>query len=164
MLFRSDLPDVGEADGDEAPEKDEPEPDREPEPIKEEEPVGEQTKVLSLGELGVAEVAESEEGIELLRTEMVEGWEIESVEIVDGKIQIVVFKGDKIKMVVISPGVRDEIEVKVIDVVIPTTTTTVKPEPEPEPKPEPEPVVERFVVEVPGKGAFVVEQIGRAHV
>lgn len=153
-----DLPDIGEAGGDEAPEKKEPEPDPAPEPEKDEDPEEpeEQTKVLSLGELGVAEVAETGEGLELVRTEMVEGWEIVSIDIVEDEIQIVVIRGDKIKMVVITPGVRDEIQARVIDVIIPTTTTTTTTTA----KPKPEPVVERFVVEVPGKGAFVVEREG----
>lgn len=148
-----DLPDIGEAGGAEALEKDEPAP--EPESGTEE--VEDRTKVLSLGELGVAEVTETDEGLELLRTEMVEGWEIHSVEIVDGTVEIIVIKGDTIKMIVIGPGVRDELEVRVVDVVIPTTTTTTTTTTV---KSEPEPTVERLVVEVPERGTFVVEREG----
>lgn len=163
-----EFPDIGDADDeaaatDEAPDETEPatDPQEEPEPVSGSEDGAdgseERTEVLGLGELGVAEVAATDKGLELLRTDMVEGWEIHGIEIVDDKIQIIVIKGDTIKMVVISPGVRDEIQVRIVDVVIPTTTTM---KPEPEPKPKPEPIVERIVVEVPERGTFVVERDG----
>ena len=154
------LPDIGDAGGDEASAPEEtvaPDGDEDTDETDADVSSDEQTKVLSLGPLGSAEVTGTEDGgLELVHTDLVEGWRIVSIEVEDGKIVIVVTNGDKLKMITIAPGVRNEIDVRVVDVVIPppptTTTTTVKP--------PPGPVVDRFVVQVPGKGSFVVEREG----
>ncbi|GJM37977.1 MAG: hypothetical protein DHS20C19_13440 [Acidimicrobiales bacterium] len=159
-----DLPDIGDADGDvhDAPESDDTDGDDDdgtdgddtPEPVVAEE----ETKVLSLGPLGAAEVAVDGDGFELLHTDLVAGWEIYSIDLTDDGIRIVIKKGDVIKIITIFEGVRDELQVDVSDLVIPTTTTTtttttVKYD-------EPEPVVDRFEVVVEGKGSFIVEREG----
>jgi hypothetical protein len=167
-----DLPDIGDAGGDLAPagveapptteasdeieESDGSEPEPEPEA---------QTQVLSLGPLGQAEIAEVEGEIELLGTELEAGWEVIRIEITDDGVVVAVKKGDSIKLITITRGEDDEIDVRITDFVFPTTTTTTTTSPPPPPtteKPaeEPAPIVDRFVVEVPGKGSFVVEREG----
>jgi hypothetical protein len=147
-----DLPDIG--DGNSA-ENDTPVEGIDEAPVKE-------TKVLSLGPLGNAEVVETDGGFELLHADLVEGWEVHSVEVTDDGTVLVIKKGDSVKVITISDGVRDEVDVEVSDLVIPTTTTapptttTVK-------KHEPEPtstVVDRFEVVVPERGRFIVERDG----
>jgi hypothetical protein len=133
---------AGVSDADEVPEED-------PE---------EQIKVLSLGLLGSAEVAETDGGLELLHADLVEGWEVVEIDVTDDGIVIIIKKGDSLKVVTITDGVRDEIDVKVEDLRFPTTTTTTttttaKPEP-------PEVVTDRFTVTVEGKGSFIVEREG----
>jgi hypothetical protein len=162
---QTDPPDIGEADGDIAPadsagaptttdapdEVDDPEPE-------------EQTKVLSLGPLGEAEVVETDDGFELLDTKLESGWEVLEVEVTDDGIVVAVTNGDVIKLINITPGVRNEIDVRITDLIIPTTTTTTAPPPPPstteKPREEPPAIVDRFVVDVSGKGTFVVERDG----
>ncbi len=113
---------------------------------------------VDLGTLGWAEVEETDGGgFTMLSTDFADGWEIHSAEVVDGNLVIIITNGQDIKKITIKPGVRDEISVIVDEVIIPTTTTA-KPEPKPEPKPPV--IVDRIVVEVPGKGNFVVEREG----
>lgn len=116
----------------------------------------EQTKVLSLGPLGSAEVVETDGGYELLHADLVEGWEIVELDVNDDGIVIVIKRGDKLKVVRITDGVRDEIAVKIDDLVIPTTTTTTTTTT----KKPPEVVVDRFTVTVEGRGSFIVEREG----
>jgi hypothetical protein len=111
---------------------------------------------VDLGELGTAEVEETIEGeFKVLSYGLAEGWEVISAEFDGDYLIVVIAKGDLKKEITIKPGLRDEISV-IIEEVIPPTTTTAKPEP----KPVPPVIVDRFVVEVPGKGSFVVEREG----
>lgn len=161
-----DLPDIADAGGDLAPAGLEtPPPTEVPDTAKAEAPEPEpeeQTKVLSLGPLGQAEVVEVEGQIELLGTELEAGWEVIRIEITDDGVVVAVKKGDSIKLVTITGGEGDEIDVRITDFVFPTTTTTAPPPPPTTEKPAeaPAPIVDRFVVEVPGKGSFVVEREG----
>lgn len=161
-----DLPDIGEADEDTASEdvaeKDSTEThsDSEADVAEDEkaEPADE-TKVLSLGPLGEAKVLDSDGELELLDTDLESGWEVVNVEVGDDGIIVIIKKGDSIKIVTISNGVRGEVDVKVTDFFFPTTTTA-PPTTTTEKHVEQPPVVDRFVVEVPGKGSFVVEREG----
>ncbi len=158
------LPDIGDARDDFAVEQDDETsaPTETPLGVDDTEPE-EQTKVLSLGPLGEAEVVEYEGELELVRTDLESGWELINVEVADGRVVVVVKNGDSLKIITITPGVRDEIDVVIEDLVFPepTTTTTAPPPPTTEPPDEPPaPILDRFVVEVPGKGSFVVEREG----
>ncbi len=155
----TDAPDIGEPDGDVAAVRAAETPPtttnaHEPDPE-------EQTKVLSLGPLGEAQVVETDGGFELLDTKLEAGWEVIRVELTDDGIVVAVTNGDIVKLVTITPGVRNEIAVRITDLVIPTTTTAPPPPPTTEkPREAPPAVVDRFVVEVSGKGTFVVERDG----
>ena len=115
---------------------------------------------FELGALGSVDVKPSGDSFEVLAYGLTDGWEVLSTESGDGILVIVIGNGEVMKTITIEQGVRDEITVAIAEFVIPTTTTTVKPEPKPDPEPEPAPVVDRFVMEVPGKGSFVVERDG----
>ncbi len=115
-------------------------------------------KDLDLGALGWIQVEPSADAFEVLSYDLTEDWEVLNAEVVDGTLNILLGDGEVLKVVVITPGVRDEILVAVEDFVIPTTT--VKPEPKEEHDDEPAPVGDRFIVEVAGKGSFVVERDG----
>jgi hypothetical protein len=151
-----DLPDIG--DGDSAENDTSANSDESP---VEETPVDE-TLVLSLGPLGNAEVVETDGVFELLNTDLVEGWEVHSVEVTDYGIVIVIKTGDSVKVVTVTDGVRDEVDVVVTDLMFPTTTTappttTMVKKHEPE---APSTVVDRFEVVVPERGRFIVERDG----
>jgi len=152
------LPDIGEAGGDVAdvPVDETDEPD---ETDKTDETPEEQTKVLSLGPLGSAEVSETEGGFELLHTDLIEGWEIVQIDVTDDGIVLIIKKGDSLKVITITDGVRDEIDVQIDDLIIPTTTTTTTTTTTAPPEP-PEVIVDRFTVTVEGKGSFIVEREG----
>lgn len=115
---------------------------------------------FELGALGTVDVKPTAGSFEVLAYGLTDGWEVLSTESGDGILVIVIGNGEVMKTITIEQGVRDEITVAIAEFVIPTTTTTVKPEPKPEPEPEPTPIVDRFVMEVPGKGSFVVERAG----
>ena len=119
-------------------------------------------EVLEVGVLGAFEVEPTEDSFKVLSHSFTDGWEIiESETTEDGTLRIYVTDGDVIKVIIVKHGIRDEILVHVEEWTPPTTTTTtVKPKPEPEPEPEPEPIVDRFAVEVPGHGSFIVEREG----
>lgn len=159
-----DLPDIGTADDERDGSIDEDDEilaasiddddDEEPE---------DETRVLSLGALGSAEVAETEGGFELLHTDLVEGWEIVDVDVTDDGIVIIIKKGDSLKVVTITDGVRDEVDVKVEDLLFPTTTTTTTSTTTtapPEPSEPSEVITDRFTVTVEGRGSFIVEREG----
>ncbi len=160
-----DLPEIGVADGDvaELAETNADDDADSGEVVDEdeaaEETPEEQTKVLSLGPLGSAEVAETEEGFEFLGADLETGWEVIEFDVTDDGIVIVIKKGDSIKIVTISEGVRDEINVKIDDLIIPTTTTTTTTTTTAPPE-TPEVIVDRFTVTVEGKGSFIVEREG----
>jgi hypothetical protein len=123
----------------------------------------EETKVLSLGPLGFAEVDETDEGgFELLHADLTDGWEVVDIDVSDDGIVLVVKKGDSLKVIRISEGVRDEIDVKIEELVIPTTTTSTTTTTTTTVKPSEPPVVivDRFTVTVEGKGSFIVEREG----
>ena len=148
-----DLPDIG--DGDSA-ENETPVEEVDEAPVKE-------TKVLSLGPLGNAEAVETDGGFELLHADLVGGWEVHSVVVTDDGIVLVIKMGDSMKVITITDGVRDEVDVEVSDLVIPTTTTIALPTTTTVKKHEPEPtptVVDRFEVVVPERGRFIVERDG----
>ena len=63
--------------------------------------------------------------------------------------------GDLKKEITIKPGIHGELSVIVEEVIAPTTTTV-----KPEPTPVAPVIVDHFVVEIPGKGSFVVEREG----
>ncbi|MEZ5245567.1 MAG: hypothetical protein R2707_10750 [Acidimicrobiales bacterium] len=113
-----------------------------------------QTKVLSLGPLGSAEISETDDGLDLLHADLVEGWEIVTIDLTDDGIVLIVKKGDSLKVVTISDGVRDEIDVRIEDLVFPTTTTTTTT------AAPPTVITDRFTVTVEGKGSFIVEREG----
>ena len=120
-----------------------------------------ETKVLDLGPLGTALISQSDGAFEFLHADLVAGWEVVRVDVTDAGIVIVVRKADALKVVTISAGVRDEIDVRIDDFVFPTTTTTTTTSTTTTAKPSPPPVtVDRFTVTVDGKGSFVVERQG----
>ena len=115
-------------------------------------------EVLEVGVLGAVEVEPTEDSFKVLSHSLADGWEIvESETTDDGVLLIYVTNGEVVKVITVKSGIRDEILVHV-EVWTPptTTTTTVKPKPEP----EPEPIIDRFSVEVPGHGSFIVEREG----
>ena len=119
------------------------------------------TKVLGLGPLGTALISQDGGAFELHDTDLAAGWEVVQVDVTDDGIVIVVRKADALKVVTISAGVRDEIDVRIDDLVFPTTSTTTTPSTTTTAKPAPPPVaVDRFTVTVEGKGSFVVERRG----
>ena len=162
-----ELPDIGESSGDTAEsdshkeESDEvvdDESDADPEVVvtTTTAPAEDGIHEVDLGALGWTEVQELDDGsFTMLTTDLADGWEVFSAEFVDGKLVIIITNGELIKAITIKPGVRDELSVIIDEVIVPTTTTA-KPAPV-----EPHPVVtDRIVVEVPGKGSFVVEREG----
>jgi len=158
------LPDIGAADGDVA---DLPTDGGDDDDAKSDDAKGdevdetpeEQTKVLSLGPLGSAEVAKHGGEFELLETDIIGGWEIVKIDITDDGIVLIIKKGDSLKVINITEGVRDEIDVKIEDLIIPTTTTTTTTTTTAPPEP-PEVIVDRFTVTVEGRGSFIVEREG----
>jgi hypothetical protein len=111
---------------------------------------------VDLGELGTAEVEETRGGeIKVLSYGLTEGWEVISAEFGGKYLVVVIANGDLKKEITIKPGLRGELSVIVEEVIAPTTTTV-----KPEPKTVAPVIVDRFVVEVPGKGSFVVEREG----
>ncbi len=110
-------------------------------------------KNITLGAFGTATVVPEGESFSLASIEPAAGWELISAEIVDGVLVVVIADGDHMKAIKIRPGVRDQIDVRIVDFVIPPTTTKAPPA-------TASPVVDRWVVEVPGKGSFVVERSG----
>ncbi len=121
-------------------------------------------KDIDLGALGWVEVTHTDDAFDVLAYDLAEGWAVVGAETVEGTLQILLTNGDSTKVVVIKPGPRDEILV-IVEEFVPPTTTTAKPEPVEQPKDEPKdeppaPIVDRFTVEVPGKGSFVVEREG----
>ena len=120
-------------------------------------------KELDLGALGWVEVKAGDDAFDVVGTDLAEGWEVINTEVVDGALALLLSNGEVMKVVVIEPGPRDEILVSVDEFVPPTTTTTtIKPVVAEEPKdePAPAPITDRFTVEVPGKGSFIVERDG----
>ena len=163
-----DLPEIGESAGDTAPdEAPDVDGDDEDTTFDDEVAVPVTTTTLrvddgvyevGLGALGWAEIEELDDGsFKVLSSDLVEGWEVVSAEFVDGKLVITITNGEQIKAITIKPGVRDELSVIIDEVIIPTTTTTTRKPPPVEPPPV---VTDRIVVEVPGKGSFVVEREG----
>lgn len=157
-----DLPEIGDADGDEAERK--PAGDEHDGPTTTKAPVTTTTEapdsgeVLEIGVLGVVEVEPTEDSFKVLSHSLVDGWEIVEWDTTDdGSLLIYVTNGEHVKVITVKSGIRDEILISV-DVWTPptTTTTTIKHEP----KPDPVPVVDRFTVEVPGHGSFIVEREG----
>ncbi len=159
-----DLPDIGESDADTAGVKEaEPEVDTEGDVEREvlvvtstsAAPADDGLHEVDLGALGWAEIEELGDGsFTVLTTDFAEGWEVFSAEFVDGKLVIIITNGEQIKAITIKTGLRDELSVIIEEVIVPTTTQKPKPV-------EPPPVVtDRIVVEVPGKGSFVVEREG----
>jgi hypothetical protein len=111
---------------------------------------------VDLGELGTAEVEETLGGeIKALSYGLTEGWEVISAEFDGEHLVVVIANGALKKEIIIKPGLHGELSVIVEEVLAPTTTTVA-----PEPKPVAPVIVDRFVVEVPGKGSFVVEREG----
>ena len=153
-----ELPELGEADGDEA-EGSEDKVDQvgtTTAPPVTKGPPDEVIHELDLGELGSAEVEEISGGeFKVLSYGLTEGWEVISAEFDGDHLVVVVANGDLKKEITIKPGLRDELTVIVKEVTAPTTTTV-----KPEPTPAPPVIVDRFVVDVPGKGSFVVEREG----
>ncbi|MEO0492671.1 MAG: hypothetical protein AAF081_04565 [Actinomycetota bacterium] len=115
---------------------------------------------VDLGALGTVDVEPDGDAFAVLDYGFSDGWEVLSTDVIDGVLVLVIGNADGMKVIMIEPGVRDEISVIVDEFVLPATTTTVKPEPRPDPDPDPAPVVDRFVVDVAGKGSFVVEREG----
>jgi len=115
---------------------------------------------IEVGALGSVEITSTEHGHELVAQQLVDGWEIISHEQHDGTLVIIVGNGDVLKQITVESDVRDELLVHVDDFVLPTTTTTTTTTAKPAPQPEPAPIVDRFIVEVPGHGSFVVEREG----
>ncbi len=116
------------------------------------------TSEVSLGALGWVEVEERDDGsLSMMTAGLADGWEVHSTEIADGKLVVVITNGEQIMMITIKPGVRDEISVVIDEVIIPPSTTTTEKPTHVEPTPA---VTDRIVVEVPGKGSFVVERDG----
>lgn len=164
-----DLPDIGDASHDEGEhdagehegaepkvvetDDDVPTTTKAPEPTTEAPEGGE---VLEVGVLGALEVEPTEDSFKVLSHTLTDGWEIiESETTDDGALLIYVTNGDVVKVITVKSGIRDEILVHVEVWTPPTTTTTTV-----KPKPEPEPIVDRFSVEVPGHGSFIVEREG----
>lgn len=114
-------------------------------------------RTVSLGDFGVATVNERDGSFTLSSIEPKAGWELLSDEIVDGVLVVVIADGEIIKAIRITPGVRDRIDVRVTDVVIPPPTTEPPPVTEP---PATTAAVNRWVIPVEGKGSFVVERDG----
>ncbi len=110
-------------------------------------------KSVTLGVYGTAIVVPEGDSFALASIEPAAGWELVSAEIVDGVLVVVIADGEHMKAIKIRPGVRDQIDIRIVDVVIPPTTTKAPPA-------TVSPVVDRWVVEVPGKGSFVVERSG----
>lgn len=125
-------------------------------------------KDIDLGALGWVEVKAAADAYDVTGSDLAEGWEIINTEIVDGSLALLLSNGEVMKVVVITPGPRDEILVSVDEFVAPTTTTTtIKPvvvdEPEDDHQkddPNPTPIVDTFTVEVSGKGSFTVSRNG----
>ncbi len=160
------LPDIGDSDGDTAGIKEPaPGPEVNDEGDSEREllvttsttaaPVDDEVHEVDLGALGWAEVEQLDDGsFVMLTTDFAEGWEVFNAEFVDGKLVIIITNGEQIKAITIKLGLRDELSVIIEEVIVPTTTTK-KP-----PVEQPPVTVDRVVVEVPGKGSFVVEREG----
>ena len=114
---------------------------------------------VDLGEFGSAQVEETDDGgFAVLSYGLTEGWEVVSAEFDGEHLVVVIANGDLKKEITIKPGLRDELSV-IVEEIIPPTTTTEKPPPPPTTE-KPHVIVDRFVVEVPGKGSFVVEREG----
>ncbi len=111
-------------------------------------------EIVELGLAGAAEVVHTDAGIEVLSYTMAKGWTVFAVEEVDGHINVIVTNGETMKLVTIQPGARGDLSVAIEPFELVTTTTTVRPEP------KPAPITDRIIVEVPGKGSFVVEREG----
>ena len=156
-----ELPDIGEAGGDEAVGSDD---ERDEVPTTTEAPITTTTEapdagqVLEVGVLGKVEVQPTEDSFKVLSASLVDGWEVvESETTDDGSLIIYVSNGEYVKTITVKSGIRHEILVTVDDWTPPTTTTTTV---KPEPKPETPVIVDRFTVEVPGHGSFIVEREG----
>lgn len=121
-----------------------------------------ETKVLGLGPIGSVEVGTGDEW-ELVGTELEPGWTLEIVDVADGALRLVVKKGDALRVILIR-HTDGGFDVEIADLVFPTTTTTTTTTAPPTTAPPttvaPPPVVDRFTVEVPGHGSFVVEREG----
>ncbi|MDG2026866.1 MAG: hypothetical protein P8J50_07130 [Acidimicrobiales bacterium] len=152
-----DLSDIGDAGGDVADNDDTSGNDETGDDGDEPKEPQEQTKVLSLGPLGEAEVViEADGAFELAHADLGEGWEVYSIDVTDDGIRIVVKKGNVVKVITITQGFHDELQVDISDLVIPTTTTTTTTVPYELP-----PVVtDRFTATVEGRGSFIVEREG----
>lgn len=156
-----ELPDIGDADGDEAESvaaevTDATTTTKAPTTTAAPDEV---VHAVDLGELGTAEVEETIEGeFKVLSYGLSEGWEVISAEFDGDHLVVVIANGDLEKEITIKPGLRDELSV-IVEEIIPPTTTTEKPPPPPTTE-KPAVIVDRFVVEVPGKGSFVVEREG----
>lgn len=126
-----------------------------------------ETKVLGLGPIGSAEVGTGDEW-ELIATDLEPGWSLEIVDVADGALRLVVKRGDALKVIEIRKAADGDLDVTISDLVFPTTTTAPPPTvpsttstpPPPPTTVAPPPVVDRFTVEVPGHGSFVVEREG----
>jgi len=114
-------------------------------------------RTVVLGGFGVATVTPHDDSYVLNSIEPKAGWELLSDEIVDGVLVVVIADGEVIKAIRITPGVRDTIDVRVTDLVIPPPATERPPATDP---PTTTAAVNRWVVTVDGKGSFVVERDG----
>lgn len=119
---------------------------------------------ISLGDLGSVMLGFGPDGIDVIGTELIDGWTVESQVGVDGEIVLIVKRGDDLKAITIREGGPDGVTVAVEPLVIPapptTTTTTEKPVTTTTTYVEDPAVAERITVEAPGNGAFVAERIG----
>lgn len=121
------------------------------------------TRVVQLGDFGSAELDVSPDGVEVISTELIDGWIIDSKVIVDGETYLIIRRGEELTKITITTGGPDGVAVRTEPFVIPdfSPTTTEPPTTTTEPPADVyEEPAERFTVDAPGIGSFVVERDG----